>query len=173
VWYTVPMSILTGEILACDICGHRWLRAGDHLPGRCPSRKCRSALWHHGVSRYKESDYQGAVFCLDCDVYWTKSLVNRPSLCPSCGSERWAIYSREERRAHAAVLRAIKTGRLIRQPCEKCGKEKAVAHHEDYSKPLDVVWLCGSHHTARHWEIKREAKAMERDAVLAMNTKAN
>ncbi len=40
---------------------------------------------------------------------------------------------------------AIKTGVLIKQPCERCGN-KAQAHHEDYSKPLLVKWLCPKHH---------------------------
>jgi hypothetical protein len=44
---------------------------------------------------------------------------------------------------------AIRDGRLIRKPCEKCGK-KAQAHHDDYSKPLDVRWLCFKHHREFH-----------------------
>ena len=45
---------------------------------------------------------------------------------------------------------AIATGRLIRQPCEKCGNPKTQAHHDDYSKPLDVRWLCVEHHVEFH-----------------------
>jgi hypothetical protein len=45
---------------------------------------------------------------------------------------------------------AIKTGKLIRQPCQACGNEQSEAHHEDYSKPLDVKWLCRKHHAALH-----------------------
>ena len=46
--------------------------------------------------------------------------------------------------------RAVKSGKLVRQPCEVCGVEPAEAHHDDYSKPLDVRWLCKSHHAAIH-----------------------
>lgn len=56
-------------------------------------------------------------------------------------------------RAHNAVSNAIRAGRLERQPCEVCGK-KAQAHHDDYSKPLDVRWLCPLHHTAVHAELR-------------------
>lgn len=48
--------------------------------------------------------------------------------------------------AHGAVQSAIKTGRLVRQPCEVCGKQRTYAHHDDYSKLLEVRWLCPFHH---------------------------
>jgi len=54
-----------------------------------------------------------------------------------------------KRAAHNAVRRAIVSGRLTPQPCVKCGK-KAQAHHNDYSKPLQVVWLCPRHHAEHH-----------------------
>lgn len=40
----------------------------------------------------------------------------------------------------------LRAGKLIEEPCRICGNIKAEAHHEDYSKPLDVVWLCNKHH---------------------------
>lgn len=55
-------------------------------------------------------------------------------------------------RAHEMVAYAIKTGVLTRQPCEVCGSASDVAHHDDYDKPLDVRWLCGSHHRQWHAE---------------------
>ena len=51
--------------------------------------------------------------------------------------------------AHDKVYNAIRTGKLNKQPCEICG-ENAHAHHEDYAKPLEVNWLCRSHHAERH-----------------------
>ena len=51
----------------------------------------------------------------------------------------------EKYRARTKVGNAIRDGRLIRKPCEVCG-QKAHAHHEDYSKPLDVRWFCPLHH---------------------------
>jgi len=52
-------------------------------------------------------------------------------------------------KARQAVLREIKTGRLVRQPCEACGN-KSEAHHPDYRKPLLVNWLCQRHHRELH-----------------------
>jgi len=44
------------------------------------------------------------------------------------------------------VSNAIRDGRLSRQPCEVCQAPEAQAHHADYSKPLEVRWLCFRHH---------------------------
>jgi len=51
--------------------------------------------------------------------------------------------------ATVAVNNAIKLGRLARQPCFVCG-DVAQAHHPDYSRPLDVTWLCRKHHRETH-----------------------
>ncbi len=53
--------------------------------------------------------------------------------------------------AHSAVGYAKKTGKLIAQPCEVCGSRKNIhAHHDDYEKPLEVRWLCRTHHNEYH-----------------------
>lgn len=56
----------------------------------------------------------------------------------------------EKYKANYLAGDAIRDGRLIRQPCEKCGNPKTEAHHDDYSKPLDVRWLCFKHHREHH-----------------------
>jgi len=53
-------------------------------------------------------------------------------------------------KAANAANYAIRTGLLTRQPCEKCGAAEVEAHHEDYAKPLDVRWLCRTHHRQHH-----------------------
>lgn len=54
-------------------------------------------------------------------------------------------------KAHSIVARAIKTGLIIRKPCQMCGETKNIhAHHDDYKQPLNVMWLCPMHHKARH-----------------------
>ncbi len=54
---------------------------------------------------------------------------------------------------------AITQGKLNRMPCEPCGG-KAEAHHDDYSKPLDVRWLCFKHH--REWH-RQNPELLEND----------
>lgn len=71
-------------------------------------------------------------------------------------NKAWKEANREKYLAHKAVENALRKGTLVRQPCE-CGCDrKAQAHHEDYSKPLEVRWLCGKAHKARHIEMERD-----------------
>lgn len=54
-------------------------------------------------------------------------------------------------RAHNAVSNALRDGRLSKLPCAFCGTADPVeAHHHDYSKPLDVTWLCKPCHRRFH-----------------------
>jgi hypothetical protein len=49
------------------------------------------------------------------------------------------------------VKYAKKTGLITYQPCVVCGAtENTVCHHEDYSKPLNVIWFCTLHHSETH-----------------------
>jgi ribosomal protein S27AE len=63
---------------------------------------------------------------------------------------RYRKENRQRARAHEQVAYAIKRGTLVRKPCEKCGNTLVEAHHDDYSKPLEVRWLCKIHHEATH-----------------------
>ena len=58
--------------------------------------------------------------------------------------------------AKEMVARAIQKGLLVRSLiCETCGLTGRIdAHHEDYSKPLEVMWLCRSCHMLKHVEKK-------------------
>ena len=44
----------------------------------------------------------------------------------------------------------IERGIIQRRPCEVCGDKNGQGHHPDYSKPLEVIWLCQNHHSAEH-----------------------
>ena len=59
-------------------------------------------------------------------------------------------------RARVLVMRAVKQGRLVKEPCEKCGSLKVEAHHEDYRSPLKVMWLCRKHHMEQENKIPFE-----------------
>jgi hypothetical protein len=52
----------------------------------------------------------------------------------------------ERIKARVIVSREIRAGRMIRGNCEICGSSNANAHHDDYSKPLEVRWFCRKDH---------------------------
>ncbi len=57
--------------------------------------------------------------------------------------------------ARYALRYAVITGKLEKKPCEVCSEPKSEGHHEDYSKPLEVVWLCRPHHAGLHKELRK------------------
>lgn len=62
----------------------------------------------------------------------------------------WRKRNKDKVRAHNAVSRAIRKGSLQRGCCFVCGALEVEAHHPDYSRLLDVVWLCRKHHAEVH-----------------------
>ena len=68
-------------------------------------------------------------------------------------NRRWSQKHPERKKAHSAVNNAVRDGRLDKpDACEDCGKEGVLlhGHHEDYSQPLEVEWLCVPCHGQRH-----------------------
>ena len=66
----------------------------------------------------------------------------------------WRSEDKRRTKCHNAVARAIKSGKLVKQSCKRCGSEKTEAHHENYDEPLNIVWLCSVCHKKRHNELK-------------------
>lgn len=64
--------------------------------------------------------------------------------------KRYRSNHPERARAHDALNNEVRSGKITRLPCEVCGSEVVEGHHEDYSKPLAVNWLCQKHHKEIH-----------------------
>ena len=61
----------------------------------------------------------------------------------------------ERVRARLLVQRSVRSGRIEKYPCMVCGNSLSEGHHADYERPLDVVWLCSSHHKLAHALVPR------------------
>lgn len=57
---------------------------------------------------------------------------------------------RKKANARSYINVYIKRGAILPQPCQVCGASPAEKHHEDYNKPLEVIWLCRPHHLEYH-----------------------
>lgn len=68
-----------------------------------------------------------------------------------------------KRAAHLLLGYAIKAGKIIKESCSICGSIYRIhGHHEDYCKPLDVIWLCPKHHSELHKKL-REIERMKKE----------
>jgi hypothetical protein len=65
-------------------------------------------------------------------------------------ARKWVEANPEKRRAQVAVGNALRRGKLVKGPCvfaaEGGCKGRIEAHHEDYTRPLEVAWVCSGHH---------------------------
>lgn len=66
--------------------------------------------------------------------------------------ERWVAKNPDKRAAHILVGNAVRDGKLEKATfCQICGsKSRLDGHHHDYSKPLDVIWVCRKCHISIH-----------------------
>jgi len=68
--------------------------------------------------------------------------------------KRWLASPnvREKYRAREKIANEIRRGRIVRpKTCEACGRRgQTEAHHRDYSRPLEVRWLCVRCHRKEH-----------------------
>lgn len=62
----------------------------------------------------------------------------------------WASKNPDKVKAHVLLKRALLKGEVIKLPCEVCKEDKVDGHHPDYKKPLEVIWLCRTHHKRLH-----------------------
>jgi hypothetical protein len=83
------------------------------------------------------------------------------SYCLKCNNLQSAEWKRKnpiltddeliKKKARLITRYCVRKGYLKEMPCEVCGiNEHVEAHHDDYSKPMDIRWLCRKHHREHH-----------------------
>lgn len=76
--------------------------------------------------------------------------------------EKNRIEEAEKFRARYILIQSVKRGHITRKPCAFCGDVNAQAHHDDYAQPLNVMWLCPTHHAGRHAYLRYGKNVPER-----------
>lgn len=75
---------------------------------------------------------------------------------------QWSYYTRNGNRhkliARSRINTLVQRGKLVRKPCEVCGKLETEAHHDNHEKPLEIRWLCHDHHVALERWIRTRRK---------------
>ncbi len=72
----------------------------------------------------------------------------------------WKAKNKHKTSAHDKVKHAIKWLKITKpKECEHCSIETILhGHHHDYTKPLEVTWLCPVCHKAEHKRINAERR---------------
>ena len=111
-----------GRTAACREC----LRTRDSK--RCVFEREQRSAWYHEYSNGKGKSKADAA------------------------RQGWDKRNAVKKAAAVAVNNAVRDGRLVKpMMCSRCpATERIHGHHPDYSKPLEVVWLCPLCHKAEH-----------------------
>ena len=67
----------------------------------------------------------------------------------------WKKRNKTKVKVHSFVNYLISIGKIQRKPCVVCGSEKVVAYHENYKKPLYIIFMCPQHHSEYHKKNKK------------------
>jgi len=98
--------------------------------------------------------------CSKCEGPLEENRIGRQYYCKRCQAEisrktrkkHSELSEDEKKRANARsyLNQYVRRGVIKKQPCQICGNPEVQAHHKDYSKPLEVVWLCKPCHIEMH-----------------------
>ena len=141
--YYANRQLRDGHVNTCKVC---WTANGraNHAKPEVKERKRKLQQAYRCNPEKKAME-------LAAERRWRTNEENRKKL-----TEKQREYRQrhaDRYKAHRLVAYAVKTGRLPKRPCCVCGEE-AEAHHDDYSKPLEVRWLCRIHHVQVHLELR-------------------
>ena len=142
-----------------------------YLEEEMAEKKCKYCnkimpLSKFAISSVKGYGYYYAGVCKKCkSTYDAKSHKERRKNNPIKARERdkfFHLKNRIKRLIYPKVSYAIKEGKLIKPKlCSICKQNKVrYGHHPDYSKPLEVIWVCGSCHKQLH-HITKEINGKE------------
>jgi hypothetical protein len=147
----------------CSVCGCRFIPTLKRWKTRCPDcvRKYKREWFRE---KYRLGLVKQWRPTLERQREWIREYTARPEVRKQKAANMAKYRATPEYKqrffARAQVKNAIKSGLLIKHPCEVCG-DVAQAHHDNYDKPLDVRWLCLDHHREFHKKLKNETRIQQ------------
>ncbi|KKL47965.1 hypothetical protein LCGC14_2330250 [marine sediment metagenome] len=131
---------------------------------KCKMEKDRSKFWRDsscedGLCRQCKScmkKYQQSDDCKKANQKYKENNPNRIAKTRQISDRKYRQNHPEKKKARNKISHAPRDGTIKRpSQCESCFEEGPVeGHHEDYSKQLEVIWLCKGCHMKRHREIE-------------------
>lgn len=146
---------------SCRVCGMTPLTTtpalARHYMWLCPTchRSIAAANWRRDVYKSRGKSRENNLKRAVSRDYAKESRQRRARLDEG---------ERVRNRARNKLYKAVMAGRVVRQPCERCGNHESHAHHSDYTKPLSVIWLCRRCHANEHHPL--DATAAELSGLL-------
>lgn len=131
---------------ACSVCSQTKPLDGFGVRSASPDGRtaaCRDCLKERDRARYPKERSTRLRRMRDYAAGPGKDKCN-------AAKRNWIERNQEKRAAHILLNNALRSGRIERKPCEVCESPDTEAHHDDYTKPLDVRWLCDEHHKQHH-----------------------
>lgn len=135
----------------CRLCGATTRPTPSQIKrGDYACRPCRTAM---------AAKYRAARLARGLPPYRSESSPEQRARWVAAAHARYhsSPEYRAKQIARATARKAIRDGRLTRGPCEVCGTTPTEAHHDDYSQPQKVRWLCPLHHREHHAALRRAA----------------
>ncbi len=118
----------------------------------CSSCQREQATTEFGIRRRALDGLQ--VWCRDCMREYQRVFArnHRDPKKHREAAARYRMRNRHKVLAQSKVKAAMKSGRIaVPLWCQQCHcVTQLEAHHSDYSKPLDVLWLCTTCHGLAH-----------------------
>jgi hypothetical protein len=118
--------------------------------------KCKVCVKKGVAARYKEKQNDPVWLEKErarCRLKSKLAKLNGQTMKPSIEPGRkWRKRNKVKVRVWNTVQKALVNGKIkSKKTCQDCGSAgKLHKHHEDYSKPLSVEWLCPACHGKRH-----------------------
>jgi hypothetical protein len=144
----------------CRICNEEKLLEEFYKTGsntrshKCKDCTCKEVRANRiaKIKYYREYDKLRASVPHRVSARKEYALTKQGIAASNAAKKKWAEHNRAKKRLHIIVNNAIRAGKIIKHTtCQACGKTncRIEGHHNDYTKPFDVRWLCSACH--REW----------------------